>query len=501
MAKQTVNLGTMADNKSGDPLRTAFEKINENFDELYASNGGGAVDLTAISTDIIPDTDVAYDLGSSTKRFRDLYLSGNTIDLGGAKISKTADGRIALPGVSRAQWKPSEIADYRADGQDYYNEIPLWAEGNPDNLEYVIVDQVFYNLIYNAADLGISLTDYSTPYPFTANSSGYITEIEIDDPDVYPSSPMQADLGFEYVNQDNMWVIPLQYNGQPVDLTSASQLQTIIEDPNSGAQGISAGVLSQSESVRERLSYEEIDGIPEFPTDISQLTDELNILAANGAAKTWTTNDETVWRIEEAHGGVQFNYNYPAGIPVTALVAETLADVTYVDIDDSTYPGFYGSNIRSFTINATTFDYYGNEWLGGTTYRYYLSAPTSYTVGDAIIGNTINNEVPLEPVKWWDSGDLPNGGENFRGAIIDYHAFSPDCGTMIGTIKIADDSGDNTVTHSEVASGGNDTAHIKFWGRGGGEGQLFFYRTDGEEDQNVKIQWTAKVFYGPEIWD
>ena len=36
MAKQTVNLGTMADNKSGDPLRTAFEKINENFDELYA---------------------------------------------------------------------------------------------------------------------------------------------------------------------------------------------------------------------------------------------------------------------------------------------------------------------------------------------------------------------------------------------------------------------------------------------------------------------------------
>jgi hypothetical protein len=37
MAKQTVNLGTMADNKSGDPLRTAFEKINENFDELYAN--------------------------------------------------------------------------------------------------------------------------------------------------------------------------------------------------------------------------------------------------------------------------------------------------------------------------------------------------------------------------------------------------------------------------------------------------------------------------------
>lgn len=37
MAKQTINLGTMADNKSGDPLRTAFTKINQNFDELYSS--------------------------------------------------------------------------------------------------------------------------------------------------------------------------------------------------------------------------------------------------------------------------------------------------------------------------------------------------------------------------------------------------------------------------------------------------------------------------------
>jgi hypothetical protein len=45
MAKQTVNLGTMADNKSGDPLRTAFEKINENFDELYAQSGGTAGSL------------------------------------------------------------------------------------------------------------------------------------------------------------------------------------------------------------------------------------------------------------------------------------------------------------------------------------------------------------------------------------------------------------------------------------------------------------------------
>lgn len=237
----------------------------------------------------------------------------------------------------------------------------------------------------------------------------------------------------------------------------------------------------------------------DIPTDVSDLTDDQNLLSSH--VKTWTTNDETVWRIEEAHGGLQFNYAFPAGEPILGQAAETLTDVAYVDIDDATYPGFYGAQIRTFTINATTLDYFGNEWLGGTVYRYHLGAPVSYTTGDTITGNTINDLVPIEPVKWWDAADLPNGDTNFRGAIIDYHAYSTDCGTMIGTIKIANDSGDNTVTHSEVASGASDTAHIKFWGRTGGEGQLYFYRTDGEDDLNVKIQWTAKVFYGPEFWD
>ena len=35
MAKQTVSLGSSANDGTGDPLRTAFDKINDNFDELY----------------------------------------------------------------------------------------------------------------------------------------------------------------------------------------------------------------------------------------------------------------------------------------------------------------------------------------------------------------------------------------------------------------------------------------------------------------------------------
>ena len=39
MAKQTINIGQSANDKSGDPLRTAFTKVNENFTELYSAIG------------------------------------------------------------------------------------------------------------------------------------------------------------------------------------------------------------------------------------------------------------------------------------------------------------------------------------------------------------------------------------------------------------------------------------------------------------------------------
>lgn len=40
MAKQTIFIGTQGNDGTGDDLRTAFRKVNENFDELYTAVGG-----------------------------------------------------------------------------------------------------------------------------------------------------------------------------------------------------------------------------------------------------------------------------------------------------------------------------------------------------------------------------------------------------------------------------------------------------------------------------
>jgi hypothetical protein len=56
MAKQTVNLGTTANDGTGDPLRTAFDKLNDNFDEVYGNN---FVTNAMLNDDIVDHAELA----------------------------------------------------------------------------------------------------------------------------------------------------------------------------------------------------------------------------------------------------------------------------------------------------------------------------------------------------------------------------------------------------------------------------------------------------------
>jgi hypothetical protein len=47
MAQQVINIGAAANDGTGDPLRDCFDKINDNFSELYTKGPAGAnFDLT-----------------------------------------------------------------------------------------------------------------------------------------------------------------------------------------------------------------------------------------------------------------------------------------------------------------------------------------------------------------------------------------------------------------------------------------------------------------------
>ena len=61
---------------------------------LVSGSSEATVDFGAVGSHILPSTTEIYDLGSSSKRWRDIYLSGSTIDLGGTKITRDGDGDI-----------------------------------------------------------------------------------------------------------------------------------------------------------------------------------------------------------------------------------------------------------------------------------------------------------------------------------------------------------------------------------------------------------------------
>jgi len=118
----------------------------------------GDADVTSHLADfdghIIPDTDVTYDLGSSSKRFRDLYLSGSTIDLGGTTLRRQN-------GTGKLQWDGNDVQDYN----NLSNKPDLSQISNPGN-----------NPFLRRTDLGVTTNSASGGGSFAySTSSGTFT--------------------------------------------------------------------------------------------------------------------------------------------------------------------------------------------------------------------------------------------------------------------------------------------------------------------------------------
>ena len=55
MAKQVINIGTTGNDGTGDKIRIAFNKVNQNFTELYSGTGfSSIVTWDGVSTITVP---------------------------------------------------------------------------------------------------------------------------------------------------------------------------------------------------------------------------------------------------------------------------------------------------------------------------------------------------------------------------------------------------------------------------------------------------------------
>jgi hypothetical protein len=138
MAQQIINLGTSANAGDGDNLRSAMDKTNDNFTEVYtagpvgsnitiannsitSTNTNGNISLATdgtgviqITNNVIPDTNDLRYIGSATNRPRGIYAGSAGIISSGpltlpvyadtaardAAITTPAAGMIVLTGTT-----------------------------------------------------------------------------------------------------------------------------------------------------------------------------------------------------------------------------------------------------------------------------------------------------------------------------------------------------------------------------------------------------------------
>ena len=93
MAKQTINIGTRANDASGDTIRDAFDKVNDNFNEIYTELGNPGTDLKFSNATI-----------STDNTNQDLTLdpngTGSVIVTGDLSVSGTITGTVSISDVA-----------------------------------------------------------------------------------------------------------------------------------------------------------------------------------------------------------------------------------------------------------------------------------------------------------------------------------------------------------------------------------------------------------------
>lgn len=172
MSKQSVNIGSSVGAGDGDPLRTAFDKLNDNINEIYALLGNG--------TTLSISGDVSMSAGAVTianDAVENAMIADSAVDtdqlaadaVTGAKIADDAidsehytDGSIDLAHLAADSVDGSKIADDSIDSEHY-------VDGSIDTA-HIANDQITHDKLSGAYTLAQTISTTSGTVNLDASS-------------------------------------------------------------------------------------------------------------------------------------------------------------------------------------------------------------------------------------------------------------------------------------------------------------------------------------------
>ena len=217
MAKQSINIGSSANDKTGDPLRTAFNKINENFTELYGASPFGQ--QVTISGNQI----------SANESNADLVLSGS--GTGGVVASAVRIDGTSLSSSDSTQINVNENLDVGGNITASGNITAtgdIFANGNI-NLGNASGDQTKVVGVFEADNIQIDGTTITTnttngSVTITGNATGGVNVENLTLNDNTISSPSNSDIVIEPGGTGDVVLSALRINGTTLDSSDSSAI-------------------------------------------------------------------------------------------------------------------------------------------------------------------------------------------------------------------------------------------------------------------------------------
>jgi hypothetical protein len=191
-----VEVGTAINSTSRQVLFDSEGQITGNIGFTFDQSSGdlslpGNVTLTG---DLIPAANITYNLGTSANRWKDLYLSGNSIIIGSGSIS-TANGNLTLTNAQGGQ---------------------ITVAGNSSTTSNQIVNQDS-NLYVNPNSITVSVNNVSNVGLFSTTGLAIIGTVSA-----------TGNAIVDGILTDNYYYA----NGQPIDVNTASGSNTWVQYSN-----------------------------------------------------------------------------------------------------------------------------------------------------------------------------------------------------------------------------------------------------------------------------
>jgi hypothetical protein len=446
MARTKIPGGYISDGAiTSDHLHASHGITTTNIGEgtnQYFTDARVMTSMGSVNVHILPSVNETYDLGSASLRWKDLFLSGTTINLGGTKFSKDSNGDIEIKDSSD---NPKKIKVSEIEFDDGTNVRRLKISGGKIKS-------------FDGSDAAVKLDlSSSTTSDIAEGTNLYFTNARAD------ARITAADTG-DLSEGSNLYFTNARARAAISGTGSLSYNSTTgvmsFTMPAQNSDNITEGTSNLYFTNARVGSYLSSNGYATQSTVIAAITDS--------APSTLDTLNELAAALgDDANFSTTITNSIATKLPLTggamtgAITTNSTFDGRDVATDGAkldTIATSANNYVLPFTNNSTNWNTaYG--W-GNHASQSYITNSTASLDANKITSGVLNADRVLSPANgdWWNGGCVKVGTDGVMevGKYLDFHT-ADSGGNTDYDLRVTASAGALTVGGTITATGGNST--------------------------------------------